>query len=250
VVALPQVHWTDGTRFDLERIGQRARHVGAAFVIDGTQSVSAHPFDVQRIMPDAVVCAGYKWLLGPYGLGLAWLGARFDNAEPLEETWIGRLHSEDFQRLVNYRDEYQPGAARFDVGERSSFILLPMLVAALEQVTALGAHRIQQYCEKLTSGVIAEAQELGFASVDASGRGAHLFGLRMPPGIDLGALQRTLEERRIFAALRGNALRLSPNVYNDAEDMAALVDALRAAVSAGTSAASVSTVRGESARAR
>ena len=69
IVALPHVHWTDGTRFDLERIGARAREVGAAFIIDGTQSVGALPFDVQRIRPDAVIVAAYKWLLGPYGIG-------------------------------------------------------------------------------------------------------------------------------------------------------------------------------------
>ncbi|MBI4519478.1 MAG: aminotransferase class V-fold PLP-dependent enzyme, partial [Gemmatimonadetes bacterium] len=66
VVSLGHVHWTDGTRFALERIGERARAMGAVFVVDGTQSVGALPFDVQRLEPDALVCAGYKWLLGPY----------------------------------------------------------------------------------------------------------------------------------------------------------------------------------------
>ena len=43
------------------------RGAGAAFVIDGTQSIGALPFDVARIQPDLVVCAAYKWLLGPFG---------------------------------------------------------------------------------------------------------------------------------------------------------------------------------------
>jgi len=64
VIALPQVHWTDGTLFDLKAIGARAREVGAAFVVDATQSVGALPFDVQEIQPDALICAGYKWMLG------------------------------------------------------------------------------------------------------------------------------------------------------------------------------------------
>ena len=104
------VHWTDGTRFDLEAIGRRAREVGAALVIDGTQSVGALPFDVAAIQPDALVCATYKWLMGPYSMGFAYLGPRFDDGEPLEETWIGRAGSENFKELVNYRDDYQPGA--------------------------------------------------------------------------------------------------------------------------------------------
>ncbi|HEX8903909.1 MAG TPA: aminotransferase class V-fold PLP-dependent enzyme, partial [Longimicrobiaceae bacterium] len=154
LVALGNVHWADGTRFDLERIGRRAREVGALLVVDGTQSVGAMPFDLAAIQPDVLVCAGYKWLLGPYGLGAAYFGERCDGWAPLEETWLGRLGSEDFTRLVDYADEYQPGAARFDVGERSNFTLMPMLIAALEQVLAWGSVNVQDYCRELTRGLL------------------------------------------------------------------------------------------------
>jgi selenocysteine lyase/cysteine desulfurase len=53
IVALPHVHWTDGTRFDLERIGAARAWSGATFVIDGTQSIGALPFDVARDPADA-----------------------------------------------------------------------------------------------------------------------------------------------------------------------------------------------------
>ena len=228
LVALPHVHWTDGTRFDLERIGTRARAVGAAFVIDGTQSIGALPFDAARIGADAVICAAYKWLLGPYGIGFAWYGPRFDDGVPLEETWIGREHSEDFQHLIDYRDTYQPGAARFDVGERSNFILLPMAIASLRMVLQWGAARIQEYCDGLFTPVIDEAVSLGYRAEQRDWRGAHLFGLRPPARLDLSALATGLRARNVFASLRGTALRVSPNVYNDQTDAAALMQALRA----------------------
>jgi selenocysteine lyase/cysteine desulfurase len=233
VVALPQVHWTDGTRFALECLGARARQAGAAFVIDATQSVGAYPFDLAGFGADAVVCAAYKWLLGPYGIGAAWLGPRYDDGEPLEETWIGRAASEDFRGLVNYRDDYQPGAARFDVGERSNFALLPMLVAGLEMVLEWRAHRIQAYCAELIAPVIQAASELGFGIEDGDWRGNHLFGLRTPAGLDLASLDATLRSRGISASLRGSALRLSPHVYNDEQDIEALIGALRESREAG-----------------
>ncbi|HSJ29936.1 MAG TPA: aminotransferase class V-fold PLP-dependent enzyme [Longimicrobiales bacterium] len=232
VVALPHVHWTDGTRFDLERIGARAREVGAAFVIDGTQSIGALPFDVERIRPDAVICAGYKWLLGPYGIGFAWYGERFDDGVPIEETWIGREGSEDFQHLVDYRDTYQPGAVRYDVGERSNIILLPMVIESMRLVLEWGAERIQQYCDTLMQPALEEAAPLGFRIESRQWRGAHLFGLRVPAGLDLGALGAGLRQRNVFASLRGTALRVSPHVYNDERDVAALTDVLRSAVHA------------------
>jgi selenocysteine lyase/cysteine desulfurase len=230
LVALPQVHWTDGTRFDLERIGAACRACDAAFVIDATQSVGAFPFDIRDIGADMVTCAGYKWLMGPYGMGVAWIGPRYDAAEPLEDTWIGRAGSDDFRGLVNYRDDYQPGAARFDVGERSSFILLPMLRRALELVREWGPERIQRYCRDLSADTIAEAAALGFRAEDEAWRGSHIFGLRAPAGLDIGELQRALSERGVSVSLRGSAVRVSPYLYNDAPDMEALLGVLRDAV--------------------
>ncbi|MCI0434298.1 MAG: aminotransferase class V-fold PLP-dependent enzyme [Gemmatimonadetes bacterium] len=227
IVALPQVHWTDGTRFDLVAIGAAARAAGAAFIIDATQSVGALPFDLHAIGADAVVCAAYKWLLGPYSIGLAWFGLRYAAGEPLEETWIGREGSEDFRGLVRYRDEYQPGAARFDVGEWSNFILLPMLVAALEQVGAWGAQRIQDYCARLMLHAIEEARTMGFTVEEPEWRGSHLFGMRTPPGLDLAELQASLDRRGVSVSLRGSAMRVSPNVYNDEADVRALLEVLR-----------------------
>ena len=234
IVAVPHVHWTDGTRFDLERIATRARSFGAAVVIDGTQSVGALPFDVQRIKPDALVCAGYKWLLGPYSLGFAYYGPRFDEGEPLEENWIAREGSEDFRALVNYGDRYQPGALRYDMGERSNFVLLPMAVAALRQILEWQPERIQRYCRELFAAAIPELRDLGFAVEKGEWRGAHLFGVRTPASVDLAALHAELQRANVGAALRGSALRIAPNVYNDGADVEALMNVLR--ISVGTSA--------------
>jgi len=230
VVAVPHVHWTDGTRFDLAAIGRRCRESGAALVVDATQSVGALPFDVREIRPDALIVATYKWLLGPYSYGLGYYSSRLDGGVPLEETWIGREDSEDFQHLVDYRDTYQPGAARYDVSEYSNFALLPMVVAALRLVAEWRPERIQAYCEALTEVPLREAAELGFTVEDAGWRGAHLFGLRMPPGLDLVGLRNALARRHVVASLRGSALRLSPNVYNDAGDLDALLEGLREAL--------------------
>jgi selenocysteine lyase/cysteine desulfurase len=229
LVAMGNVHWTDGTRFDLARIGARAREVGALLVVDGTQSVGAMPFDVQALRPDVLVCAAYKWLLGPYSLGMAYFGERFDRAVPLEETWLGRRGSQDFAGLVDYADDYQPSAARLDMGERSNFTLMPMFAAALEQILAWGPEQVQAYCAGLTREVLAQAAEDGYQVEDPAWRGAHLFGLRLPAGVDGARLNEELRKRRVAVSLRGDAVRVAPNLYNDADDVAALGEALRAA---------------------
>ncbi|MCB9081621.1 MAG: aminotransferase class V-fold PLP-dependent enzyme [Lewinellaceae bacterium] len=226
-VAIGNVHWTDGTLFDLMSIRQRTREVGAWLVIDGTQSVGALPVDVEALQPDALVCGGYKWLMGPYSLGIAYYGPAMDTGIPLEENWINRFGSEDFSKLVNYQDQYQHGAARYSVGEHSNFQLIPMLIKAIEQLLAWQPANIQAYCESLFAPVLGQLQDWGLFIESPDWRAHHLFGLHLPPDSDLQPLQAMLQENRVFVSRRGNAIRVSPHVYNTEADVAALMNSLQ-----------------------
>jgi selenocysteine lyase/cysteine desulfurase len=227
VVALGNVHWADGTKFNLKEIRKRSKEVGALLIIDGTQSVGALPFDVQEIQPDALVCAGYKWLLGPYSSGVAYFGDAFLEGKPLEENWINRLNSDDFSSLVIYQEKYQPGALRFDVGEHSNFILVPMLIKAINQLNKWKVSNVQEYCYHLTQEPIGKLREKGFWIEDQEYRGSHLFGIRLPKGIEIEKVKAELLKNRIFVSYRGSAIRVSPNVYNDEADLNKLVKVLK-----------------------
>ncbi len=226
MVAMANIHWTDGTLFDLEAIGKRTREVGAWFVIDGTQSVGALPFDVQQLQPDALICSGYKWLMGPYSIALGYFGERFTDGIPLEEGWIERKGSEDFAGLVNYTDKYQPGAVRYDVGERSNFILVPMMIKALEQILEWDPVNIQNYCWNLTWELTQRLPEWGYRIEHPDWRTHHLFGIHLPERIKPKQLQQKLTAKNVHVSVRGSALRVSPNVYNDEHDIAELREVL------------------------
>ena len=228
VVALPVVHWADGTRFDVAAVGRRAREVGALFVIDGTQSIGAMPFDVEEVGPDALVVAGYKTLFGPYQSGLAWFGERFDDGEPLEEPWSAREGSDRFVAGgIEYVESYRPAAARYDVGERSNQIQAPMLNAALDMVLEWRPERVQGYCANLLEPFEDAFREAGFELEDRIFRGAHLFGLRSRRGLDADVTAGALRKARVFVSVRGTAIRVAPQVYNDSSDLEALAATLR-----------------------
>jgi selenocysteine lyase/cysteine desulfurase len=200
--------------------------VGAAFVVDGAQSVGVDPIDVAHLRPDALVCPAYKWLTGPYSIGVAYFGSRFDAGRPLEETWAARVGSDDFAALVSPSDAYRPGAARYDVGEAPSFVLVPMLVAALEQLLEWGVTRVRPYVVELARATLSDArlERLGIG-VDPE-RASHIFGLRLPAAVDPKRVQARLAERRVHVSVRGRVIRVSPHVYNDREDVDALLDGL------------------------
>jgi selenocysteine lyase/cysteine desulfurase len=226
VVAIGHVHWVDGTLFDLQAIRKRTRDVGAWLIIDGTQSVGAYPFDIASIQPDALICAGYKWLLGPYSIGLAYYSEEFNDGTPVEENWINRLHSEDFSSLVNYQPKYHPGALRYEVGEHSNFILVPMLLAALRQLNEWTPQAIQQYCQSITKHPIAMLENKGYWVEQEQCRGHHLFGIRVENQQKLQRAKQQLEDRHISVSYRGDVIRVSPHLFNSKDDLLALVDAL------------------------
>ncbi|WNG21610.1 aminotransferase class V-fold PLP-dependent enzyme [Cystobacter fuscus] len=225
LVALPHCHWTDGSLVDLERVGARAREVGAALAVDATQSLGALPLSVERVRPDFLVTAGYKWMMGPYSLGYLYVAPRWRGGRPLEHNWLTRAGSEDFARLVDYRDDFQPGARRFDVGERSNFALVPMALAALRQLTSWGVADIQETVGVLTARLSAGARALGLEVAPEGLRAGHLMGLRNPGGYppDMPA---KLAARRVFVSVRGDSLRVSPHLYNTEADVDRLLEEL------------------------
>ncbi|GAA4808026.1 aminotransferase class V-fold PLP-dependent enzyme [Actinomycetospora chlora] len=228
VVSSPQVHWTDGAWVDLAAIATRARAVGASLVVDASQSLGAVPLDVAALRPDAVVSVGYKWLLGPFGRGYLWLAPRLRDGEPLEENWVVRAGSEDFARLTEYRDEYQPGARRFDQGQRTLFELTPMAVAAVRQLLSWGVADVAAALRATTDLIVERLSSIELHPL-AHPRGPHMLGVHLPAGVR-GAVLPALADARCFAAVRGSSLRLAPHLHTDADDVERLVAALATAL--------------------
>lgn len=226
LVSIGILHWADGTVFDIQAIRARTNSVGARFILDGTQAIGAFPFNIDTVQPDALICAGYKWLMGPYSIGLAYFGPEFDEGLPLEENWINRIKSDDFQAQVGYQQEYRPFSTRFDMGEKSNFILVPMLQTAIAQVREWGVERIQHYCRTICADELARLQSLGFEMAETPYRAGHLFGLRPPAGFNFKVVDHVLKENKVYISYRGSVIRVSPHVYNTSQDLEKLSDCL------------------------
>jgi selenocysteine lyase/cysteine desulfurase len=232
VVSVPQCHWTDGSVIDLIRVGERAREVGAAFVIDASQSLGACPLDLRRVQPDFLVSVGYKWLLGPYGMGYLYVAPKWhENGSPLEESWLTRMGSEDFTRLIDYRDEYRQGARRFDMGEFPQFVLAPMAAIALRQILAWGVEGIQHLLSKLTDGIARYASDSAYAVLPYEQRCRHMIGIRLSRGVP-AMLPATLAAASVYVSIRGDCIRIGPHLYNSACDVERLFEVLGSCVKA------------------
>ena len=225
VAALPNVHWTSGGRLDLIRIGEACRKLGIALALDLTQSLCVLPFSAKEVQPDFAVAASYKWLLGPYSVGLLYVAPKWYNGSPLEEGWIQRANSRDFSSLILYSEEYHAGARRFDMGERSNFALLPAARRAMQQILEWNISEISGTSGAFNRRIAEAAATLGFIAPDEPLRAPHYLCLRRKTPVPK-ELTVMLARKKVFVSVRGSSVRVAPHVYNTVEDCDRLITCL------------------------
>lgn len=223
LVCCPHVHWVCGALLDVAAIGRRCHAVGAALVLDTTQSCGALPMDLAAVDPDWMVAASYKWLLGPYSLGFLYAAPRRQQGRPLEEGWVTRLGAEDFRRLIDYPAELDPSARRYDMGERSNFALLPVAGAAISQLLDWGVANLSETLGAYNRRLARRLTALGLDV--PGGRAPHYISARFPRGLP-DAIGERLAAAGVHVSLRGDRMRITAHLYNDEEDAERLLEEL------------------------
>ena len=161
---------------------------------------------------------------------MAYYGEMFDQGKPIENNWMNRQGSDQFSGLTHYEDNYLPRAHRYEVGEHSNFILVPMLIAAIKQLLKWTPLGIQRYCEALCYDAIDSLRSEGYTIEASKVRASHLFGIYFNENTTMERIERALSKYRVKISIRDQALRVSPNVYNDQKDVQRLVSALKEAI--------------------
>ena len=225
IINISSVHWTNGMQFDLEAIGKKCKTVGAKFVVDGTQSVGALPMNVEKFNIDALVCASYKWLIGTYSMGLMYISSEFNNGIPIEESWMNRANAKNFKNLTDYSDDYASGAARYNVGQTSNFLLIPILKSGLQQVLEWTPEGVQAYCKRLTQPLKDYLKSINIIIEDSYGS-SHIIGINLPKTIDINKLTENLLKHKVYLSVRSTSLRVSVNVFNTKEDIDKLIEVI------------------------
>ena len=158
---------------------------------------------------------------------MAYYSDAFADGAPIEESWMNRTNARDFTSLTNYGMEYTPGAGRYNVGQASNLIHTPMAMEALRQLHEWGVENIQNYCAELTQPLVQFIESIGGQLEAPEYRAHHLIGFQLPESMDAKALLEQIRKRKIYLSLRGNSLRISPNVYNGEADFEALIGVMK-----------------------
>jgi cysteine desulfurase/selenocysteine lyase len=147
LVSITHVSNALGTVTPIREIVDLGHRAGACVLIDGAQSVSHIPIDVQSFDADFFVLSGHK-VFGPTGIGVLYgKASRLEDMPP----WQGGGNM--IEDVTFERTTYQPPPGRFEAGTGNIADAVG-LGAALEYLTAIGMPNIERY----------ETELLGYAT--------------------------------------------------------------------------------------
>ena len=222
VLALDWVDYSTGYRLDLTAFGALIHARGGLFVVDGTQGVGANHLNLHALPVDAMACAAYKWLLGPYGTGFAYIARDLLKKLDLPViNWYSVEGAEDFDSLPKEEFSLIHDARVFDSGETGNFINLHALEASLEYVEGVTVGAVNDHCRcllrRLEDGLRARGYILSAAALP--GHQSTVLGFRASTPAATAELHQKLSAQHIAVSLRHGMIRVSPYLYNDETDI-------------------------------
>jgi len=231
VISVSHVRFDDGSLLDSSRVAAACHAQGVMLVLDVSQSCGAVPMDVNELGADFLVCAGYKWLLSPWGTGFFWAKReQLDTLRPGPFYWLAQ--GTDSFSALNYVDPTPSRSAdRWDAPEASTYFNFNLTVmdASVDFVLRVGPELVLEHNRKLIELLFEHLpKECAPASpLDCAQRGA--FGCFIAPIPEKTAeLYRRLRKEHVVVSMREGRIRVSPHLFNSERDIDRLIGVVTA----------------------
>jgi len=223
------VRFDNGARLDAPRLARACEKAGAALLLDVSQAAGAMPMNIRDLGASMAVSSGYKWLLGPYGVGFFWIAGEWIDRLPLGAVYFMALEgARDFHALPTADVRAVPGARRWDSAETANFTNLAAFDASLDLVLRVGTDAVQRLIDTLVAEIIAglpRTRCVLASPAERERRGPYVCVSARHPD-DTAALYQKLRAADVSVSLRERALRIAPHIYNTPEDIARLMKVL------------------------
>jgi selenocysteine lyase/cysteine desulfurase len=224
VVAVSAVDWQSGFRTDLAALAELCRVHDVLLVVDGIQAVGALQIDVGASGVDVLAAGGHKWLLAPEGCGMLFVSDRI--VERIQPVVLGWKSVQNAGMYLPYHFDLRADAARFEPGS-APHLGIHAFGAALDLLLEIGPAAIEARVLEITDRLAEDLARLGAAVLSPRAAAERSAILTFALG-DSPALHAALTDAGITVRQRLGGIRLAPHFYNDADDIARVLDAVRA----------------------
>jgi cysteine desulfurase/selenocysteine lyase len=228
LVSVSLVRFDDASLLDAQRLRAACYAQGALLLLDVSQCCGAIPMNVNELGADFLVCAGYKWLFGPFGTGFFWIKQELlSRVRPAPFYWMAVAGSDNFAQL-NFTDPKPAASAkRWDAPDWASHFNFNLvgLDASLAFVLRMGAETVERHNRELIELLYARLPKdrcVPSSPVDAARRGPYgCFVARTPEKTT--ELYHKLRAENVIVSLREGNIRVSPHLYNTERDIDRLI---------------------------
>lgn len=225
VVALSSVTCVSGARLDLPAISKMCREYGARLVIDAVQSLGILTMDVKESGIDVLAAGGYKGLLSPHGLGFLYCSSELlHDLVPPFAARASVVVDPSLHRVKHYDLEYRDDAGKFETGNYNYSAVWAGCVA-LDLLLSWGTDAIEARVLGLTRRLTDGLARIGLQTLGPTEDHCRSSLVSVVVG-NAEEVIDGLKRRRILASPREGAVRLSFHVYNNEQDVDAVLDAL------------------------
>lgn len=227
-VVVSWVQFATGYVADLARIGAACRAKGVFFIVDGIQGCGVRPIDVHALPIDVFASGAQKWQLSPWGTGFVYVRPDLiTSLEPHDVGWACMKSSTDYTRLTDYEFDFFDDARRFEV-VTIAYHDFAVANAATALLLEAGVAQVAQHLTQLGDMVVDWAQSRRDVTLVTPAEPARRAGVLSFTPTDLDGMHARLREGGVVHTVREGAIRLSPHMYNTADEISralALLDA-------------------------
>jgi len=229
MISVSMVRFDNAVRLDAARLAAVCHAQGALLLLDVSQCCGGIPLDVAKLGADFLVCAGYKWLLSPYGTGFFWAkNEHTANMRPGPFYWAAAEGAENFHSLSFEDPKPAPGARRWDMAETSNYFNFAAMDASVQFVLEFGPETVQAHNRKLIDFLFERLPKdrcVPASPLDSAQRGPYgCFTARSPE--KTVELYHKLVKEKVITSLREGNIRVSPHLYNTERDIDRLISAI------------------------
>ena len=229
VLCLSWVHTFSGHKIDAVKIGEICRERKIIFILNCSQAIGAFSVDISRIPADAIVCAGYKWMLGPYGTGFCWIKPEVRETLTYNHAyWQSMLNESQLMSTEEIVLSEHKSARNYDVFGTANFFNFVPWTASIQYLMKLGMDQVQQYNQQLVGMILEGIDPKQFKLISPSDpvlRSNLVVFSHQDPQRNESIFNR-LKDAGVFLALWKGNLRVSAHIHNSRFDIEKFVKVL------------------------
>lgn len=216
------VQYCTGFRQDLEALGELCRRKNLIFVVNATQAIPVFPVDVKKCNIDFLVFTGLKWATAGYGIGGLYINKKW--LENGNLPFAGWQSVEDPEAMNNLNLKPEKRASVVEAG-CPHFAPIFALKGALNLFNRIGKENVTNYILHLTKYLHQKLDALGIELASPKDE-KHMSGITIIKTPNAKEIVSKLGEKKIIVTARGAGVRVSVNIFNNEDDLNALITSL------------------------